>query len=354
MYKYHHKSRYKRYNKRRAKKSLQNRIRGEYNKYIKRIKYQNLPESLKEEYKESKGKVRIHVPSDYRLLYNTKEVLKFIERVREQYRLRRPIFINMRDVELIDFPAELVLVALLHRYKYYKIDFSGNFPSNESIKTHILTSDYFKHMRDKHDRISYVIGKPKQIFAKAERKVVSELPKVIIEDISKRWNISNKHLIFKGFYRTIIELMQNTQNHASTNNKYQEWWWLSQDLDRDKISFTFLDLGRGIIDSIKHKPKTDTKWNVDILRQIFLKIDNPSKILELLLKGEIHKYREQPYYRGKGLPGIYSTLERGQIRNLIILTNNVLADVEKRKFNTLNLDFNGTLVYFELYKPKTQ
>ncbi len=353
MHKYPHSKDYKKYNKRRAYRSLNNRIRGERNLEKKKRQNNPVPEFLKEEYRESKGLTRVRVPSDFRLLENTIDVLKFVDRMRRLYRERKPIFLNMKDVVSIDFPAELVLVALLHRFKHYNIHFKGNFPLDSQVKTHILTSDYFKHMHNKHDKISYVIGKPKQIFAKAEKKVVPKLISIIIQELSEKWNVPENHQIFKGFYRTLIELMQNTRDHASTSHNYKEWWWLSQDIQDDKANFTFLDLGRGIINSIENKRIDDSRWGKAIR---FLKNTphNPKQVLEWLIEGRLHQYTTTKYYRGKGIPGIYNTLKRGQIFNLKILTNTILADISTKKFKKLNFEFKGTLIYFEIHRPKNQ
>lgn len=75
---------------------------------------------------------------------------------------------------------------------------------------------------------------------------------------------------------------------------------------------------------------------------------NNAKILNLILEGELHRTSTGHYYRGKGLPGIKTALERNQIDNLYIITNDAYGNVCKNKFVTLQHSFNGTFIYWEL------
>jgi len=77
------------------------------------------------------------------------------------------------------------------------------------------------------------------------------------------------------------------------------------------------------------------KSNADILKEILL--------------GNVRS-RTRLSYRGKGIPGIFKAFKRGQLRNLIIVTNDVYANVGEERFETLNIGFEGTFFYWEIVR----
>lgn len=81
-----------------------------------------------------------------------------------------------------------------------------------------------------------------------------------------------------------------------------------------------------------------------------LKIGTNADILRLILDGTLHRTATGKQYHGKGLPGISKVLERGQISNLNIITNDVHADLKKGEFHIMPKAFSGTFVYWELTK----
>jgi len=70
-------------------------------------------------------------------------------------------------------------------------------------------------------------------------------------------------------------------------------------------------------------------------------------LLKDMLSGEVESRTGLPY-RGKGLPSMNQDLIRGGIRNLIIISNDVKAEVEKQNFEVLPRPFRGTLIYWEV------
>jgi hypothetical protein len=156
--------------------------------------------------------------------------------------------------------------------------------------------------------------------------------------------------ICKGLQRTLLELMQNTNNHADIEEKGAKHWWLSVNHDKrnKKVSFYFVDYGVGIFESLKSKP-AGNKWFgwFEKLKEKILHGGNED-ILRLLLNGEMHKTVTGLPFRGKGLPGIKETLDRKQISGLLIISNNVYADAGKQKYLRLSNQFSGTFVTWEL------
>lgn len=67
------------------------------------------------------------------------------------------------------------------------------------------------------------------------------------------------------------------------------------------------------------------------------------------MEGEIHRTVTGQHFRGKGLPGIKEVLNRNQISNLCVISNNVIAKINTNSaFNKLKSEFCGTFVSWEL------
>ena len=53
-------------------------------------------------------------------------------------------------------------------------------------------------------------------------------------------------------------------------------------------------------------------------------------------------------YRGKGLPSIYRAQERGHLKSLVIIANDVYANIAADDYHSLKENFPGTLIYWEI------
>ena len=229
-------------------------------------------------------------------------------------------------------------------FKVRNIRFDIAYPYNIELKKVLLDSDFDKYLKKDFDKIPYEIGKRNQIFA--EKKVCSVLGYPVIIETSK--TIWGEQRSLKGLQRVLIELMQNTTDHA--NGK--EGWWLSVNHNNhdNKVSFIFVDYGIGIFESLKNKPKSN-KWFglFEKIEEVTLR--NNSKVLKMLLDGELHRTVTGKPFRGKGLPGIAEVMRKQeQIDNLHIITNNVFADVSKEVYVELKNNFSGTFLYWEINK----
>ena len=152
--------------------------------------------------------------------------------------------------------------------------------------------------------------------------------------------------------RVFIELMQNTNNHASNHRKGEKLWWSSiiHNKKEEKVCFSFIDYGVGILDSLKNKETGKFARIMTAIKNI-LKPQNNADILKLLLEGKIHELiKEQAYNRGKGLPGIYKAWKSNDISNLIVITNNVYANVANNEYREMTNDLSGTFIYWEINK----
>lgn len=294
---------------------------------------------------------RLIAPSNFSLLDNTEEVISFINEVDACYARKRNLYIIMTDVEIIAYGAIIVLLSKLVHFKAKKIFVNGNFPKNREAKKVLKESGFIEYLYlDIKNQDEYVFEK--KICTHANKIAEPALTAQIIANASKElWGKEKRCL---GVQRVFLELMQNTNNHAS-NIQGEKHWWTSfahvKNEKENKICFSFIDYGVGIFSSLENKKEGKFLGIIDKITRLFGSVDH-AKMLEMLLHGDIHKIADKTKtnkpYRGKGLPGIYGAMENNDISNLQIISNDAYANVSHNKYLNLNNKLAGTYVYWEL------
>lgn len=288
----------------------------------------------------------ITAPICFSMVENTEETLAFINQLETCLKKKEKVFVVLRHIEKIASGAIIVLLSIMIKFRNQKVGFNGDYPKNSNVRTALLNSGFFEFLYEKQGDHITVRGH-KGIFTHANKTVDSELSDSLISIVSKMiWGETKR---CPGVQRTYLELMQNTNNHASLNGPNEHHWYttVTFNKDKNKAYFSFIDYGVGIIENI-NKNEKGKFWNS--LSKIFsiLKPQNNGDFLRLLLDGSIHKTATGQYYRGKGLPGIYKAFIDNKISNLVVITNNAMADCHKNVFKTLNNKFIGTYIYWEL------
>lgn len=293
----------------------------------------------------------MNAPKNFSLLKYTEETIEFINILKVKYDKSKKVYVNLQNIEYLDYSAVTVLLSVMFKFKSKGIEFNGNFPLKPELKALLINSGFLKYLtKPIGNRVEYSIGNQNQIFTRANKKVNPELGFAVMKEASN--TIWGKPRTCKGLQRVLLELMQNTNNHADLSQKGTQHWWLSvnHNINEKKVSFVFVDYGIGIFESLKQKP-SDNKWfgwTEKIKNR--LKYGSNDEILKLLLNGDLHLTVTGQHFRGKGLPGVKQVFDRNQISNLHIISNDVFAGVPKKRYKKLSNDFHGTFVYWEITK----
>lgn len=301
-----------------------------------------------------KNYTQIKAPEVFSLIRNTKDTIAFIAYLEKCFEQKKKVFVKLANVSYIGEGALSVLLSSLINFRSNNIDFNGDFPKNYIVNKQLHDSGFFNELYNT-KRLS-----PKEtynltnrtIFTHASKIVDAKLSSYLISKISKKiWRSERRCL---GVQRAYIELMQNTNNHASIGAQGKHHWWttVSYDSSRNVACFAFLDYGVGIIKSITMDTSSKLNKIINLFKNLF-NSKNDSELLELLLKGEIHnagkpKSSTKQYYRGKGLPGIYDACKNNYLSNLVVISNKAMANVSEDKYVYLDTNFSGTFVYWEL------
>lgn len=126
--------------------------------------------------------------------------------------------------------------------------------------------------------------------------------------------------------------------HAG-GRKSKELWWCSVYCMPDKALFNFLDNGLGICETASRR-----------LTQVlikFLGLTTNEKLLKDIMLDTVASSTGK-YYHGRGLPLIRRRAQKRLIDNVIIITNDVFANISTGEYDLMNTSFKGTFVHWEV------
>lgn len=289
----------------------------------------------------------VFAPKDFRLIQNPELCLNFFREIRSHENLnffnnQKQVLISLVDVEQIDYATISVLTAISDDLKSKDIGLQGDFPLNPSCKDYIIESGFLLHMVDGRNRQFPKTGKSKFIFfekgsgklSREESKKITEMIKDVVEHLTgEKKNI-------KPLKSILLEICGNSIEHALTKDKQ---WLLGVKYTENKVYFTVTDVGKGILETLFIN-------NVAIMGNL-VKFKTR---LEILKGAFTQKYGSstQEENRNKGLPAVKYNSDFGTIKNLIVLTNNVILHFEDEKksltFSPGTPRFKGTMYQWEL------
>lgn len=261
----------------------------------------------------------VEAPKDFRLLENTEACFNFFKDVRSKdfrsYNKNQEfVEMSLTKVEKIDYATISVLTAINDSFKVRGISFRGNFPSTQGPKNYLIDSGFLNSMFD-------IKGNPFPKTKKSEVLIFEKGSEIFSLEENIRisrvvQNISN-HLINVKQHnpplRTILlEIFANSIEWGQAQNKQ---WLLGVKYDKDRVILTVTDIGKGIIRTLhkrfgrKFFDALQFKSNSEILKGAFAR-----------------KYgsRSQKSNRNKGLPSIKRGFDKGFIKELKVITNNVI------------------------------
>lgn len=295
----------------------------------------------------------IKAPAFFSLINNTEEMLRFIASLNRAFEKHKKVFVKLHRLKHMTDDAVVLLLSNVLEFKSAKIDFNGSRPYDASIARRLEKSGFFDILYGSKQDVcwnkgdSFSINKDKSMYTHATKNVDSELTSELIENSAEYlWEEKRR---CRGVQRIFLELMQNTNNHAS-RHPGEKYWWVNISLlnNPKRIGFSFIDYGMGIFRSLNTKG-TDAKFYNWINK--IKKLCNPEEhheVLRLMMSGDFHNTVTGHPYRGKGIPGIYNEIAKGSITKLVIISNDAYANTQENDYHKLRHPLQGTFVYWEL------
>ncbi len=287
-----------------------------------------------------KNAATIVAPIDLRLLSNTEECLSFFEKLRKTTSVKSKrgatfVEVSLTDTTQIDYSTISVLTAISDHLKFKGVSLRGDFPNDHSCKKLLIDSGFLNTMQDENGRPFGKSPKSEMLFFE---KGTGRFTKKDNLNISNAVNHIVKHLTgAEGFCQSIrtilLEICGNSIEWSGTRNRQ---WLLGVRYHEDHVIVTVTDVGQGILKTLNRK------WKATIADFLSRSSD------EILLRAFQQKYgsSSRMVNRNKGLPFIRSTFDQGRIKELKVITNDVVLHFDdsnrSRTFGLAGPTFKGT------------
>ncbi|MBL7914579.1 MAG: hypothetical protein JNL49_05985 [Bacteroidia bacterium] len=274
-------------------------------------------------------------PKIFNLQYeNCEKVIEYINKVKLEGKSGHNLNIVLEDITDIGEGAIAMLLSVLEELRAEGIYMKGAKPRDSEAKDILEKSGFLKNMETQLDEKNL---NSKNTILKTQG--IGELKVNIVGEIRKAnetvWGETGRNPPLRG---TVFEMMRNSSDHAFGPSRDLIWHFaISHDESENRVKFSFVDNGKGIINSLK------TTTLSSVLR-IFK--DN-ADILETAFKDGIES-RTGLRYRGKGLPTIFENYQERYFENLVVISNDVFLDFDKQIYKTLNVRFRGTYYYWRM------
>lgn len=327
-------------NLKRSKNAIENKKKRKKRRYSNQF-YSKNAFSNNSPYFNSTQKPKIIVkqaPSNFSFLENCDLMLEYLRDVHIELKKGKRILFDISKIKKLTTDAIAVLVAKLQDRGFTMAqEVYGNEPDQEDLRKLFTQSGFFEHVKT-------------EVFVPRNNKKIlihKETNNRVEPDIAKEAcmlgleHIYGNNEIFEPLYEVLIEVMQNTNNHAGeVRGKYNWWLHVYNHPEIKKTSYTFLDLGFGIFESL---PVRTFKRNLLELIGFASNLD----LVEKLFAGEIKSRTARPE-RGKGIPQVYECSQNPTFSTFVLISNDVFADLKKNEYRLLSNKFNGTLFYWEI------
>lgn len=301
--------------------------------------------SYKNEYVE---KEPIKTPAEMSLFGNTEDCLIFFSKLRKEKNISKKgkrcfIQIDLSELKKFDYGWLCVLIAIVENLESKKVLPSGNFPSDEICKEEIIKSGLLNLMYDDKGKKFKESETSDILPIVSERNKISDAENKKIGDSLKRMmeHFTGMPQHYPPIRKILLEICGNSVEWGRTNNK--QWLVGIRYVEKDRVIFTLTDIGDGILKTLYRKNNKKFKE--------ILTFTNNTKILRNAFDKKYGSKSQKPN-RNKGLPSVKNTFEKGIIKELKVLTNDVLLDFENSENDKLfkNQKFSGTLYQWEVKK----
>lgn len=238
-----------------------------------------------------------------------REEAEYFERIIkkiENPKHKQMFYIDSSKVVNVTTDALVYILAILYNIKLnivHRYSFKGNLPISDDARNVYLESGFMNYVKTKRatmpktsDKIQILSGQ------RTEPMIAGRVCDFVISSFNQDYRFT------LNLYKTLIELMSNTFQHAYHKSKMKPYWYLYAIDLGNTIQFTFIDTGEGIPNTVKRK------W--------VEKIPFAGRDCDLMYSAFMGESRTETnlYNRGHGLPALYEKVIKGQLINFFSLS----------------------------------
>lgn len=321
------------------------RLRRKYVRYIPNANYRAIETPANDDDRED-----IVAPENFSILTNRNAVIEYLDKIVASFLKKQYSIMNMGGINKTDLATIAIVISMM----------MGKRSLEAKMRKYVNV------------RIPPAHNEPGQLFRRAQfRQTVTKegiadhtfflsrrSTKVNTDYVGDVLNYAKNFLgqeSADGLSPIMVEIMQNTNNHANPEKKIDALnipWFLAvlEDAETGIMTFTVVDLGIGIFESLKLKNLADTSGQFeDAITDMY---DNSqTKFLSNNIPKGVNSSTGLSY-RGKGLQTVHALANKGNYDTFKIVTNRAIV-------NILNTDdirtdsgasFGGTVYYWEMSK----
>lgn len=317
-------------NKRRTKKWKKIKI---HNKNLRKLQIQKQVERLR------KGIVNLEAPTNFSFIENSDEVVKYFNMVKENVDSNQPVRIDISNITNLSPDIIILLIAILKDKKSMRVGINGNAPEDPNLRKIFIESGLYNFVNSIGKK--RVADNNKLWKHSTNNQVKGEIAGEAVAVCKSLFNQNGINYDTDNIYNLLVEAMSNTINHAD-KKKANINWWLYYFIDENEktIKYSFIDLGIGIFKSA----------SFDSYRRIAnFFIPGNSLLVRPFLEGKIISSRENDNeISGKGIRQIINCAENIEFTKFTIITNDQVINVKNKTSQSLNHNFEGTFINFEV------
>jgi len=299
---------------------------------------------VKQQIQQSKPLTDHQAPKEFSFVHNTNLVLKYFTEAEELFKAKHRLNLNIDDIETLTPDAISLLVASVNDKNFHhNSGYVGDAPKKPELKKLFKESGFYNFVNNRGFKRT---ANGNLLHREMHTKVMPVLAmNAALTGI--RHTFGNEEP-YEPLYDILIECMSNTNNHASLKSSEKCNWWLYvyNDPITKNSSYSFLDLGVGIFDSVVVQGYFKTLLKGTIVYKNI-------KIVDDLLAGKIQsRIDEDNEIRGKGIPQIVEYSKRRTFKEFYIITNDVKINLKTAEKEQLDYNFKGTFLYWEIQDTK--
>ena len=279
--------------------------------------------------------IDLPTPDKFRLQYETcEEVIGYINKLKRVGKSGNHINIVMVNTTVIGEGAISMLLSVMEELANLGVLFKGIKPKNKEARSVLEKSGFFKFVKGKVDS-SNLSSKNTILRTGDSNTSYNELANEIINSMETVWGNKGRS---PSVYSCVFEMMRNSCDHAFKHNYQIKWHFaLSHSENENLVKFSFVDNGKGVIKTFRN----------GILKKFVNLFEDNSDILDSAFKNGI-KSRTGLNWRGKGLPTIFEHYEENYLKSLVVISNDVYIDFDRKISRILSNEFSGTYYYWKV------
>lgn len=213
---------------------------------------------------------RVACPSDLRLLWNTEPVLRSLGRCRSHLEAGEHVVLELEDVQCLDLSAALLLTALLNTKWPGGALLTTTIPKKHRVMNFLADSGLLSHVGwvttngRPPPRVAARMAQSSGLVEKAGRiEVAAVLAEGFTTYVKSNFGDGGGRgtpswRAGRSVYKILVELMNNTAQHAGTPGT-QRWWAAARRSRRGAVELAFLDLGRGVVRTLRPRLSESVK-----------------------------------------------------------------------------------------------